>query len=174
MRAPIWPPFPVPRSQFFRRICPRPSGILMTKTLTGFSRQPLEVRRRGRLPAGLDANSSKAAAGSNEPILKRSPPTEGSSRRRQGQIAPPTLTRGQINAVRAAFKAAAAGHRTLNREARWHALTAHAVTQSRRCEAPASACLIVAQVFASAWGFSFQRLLAGFSMREPRGLLTIH
>jgi hypothetical protein len=78
-----------------------------------------EVRRRGRLPPGLDANSPKAAAGSSEPIPKRGPPSGGLSGRRQEQIAPPTLTTGQINAVRAAFK----GGITPSRIARQFGLT---------------------------------------------------
>jgi hypothetical protein len=64
-----------------------------------------EAKRRGRLPPSLDANSPKAAIGSRESIPKGSPPAEAPSRRRQNQNAPPSLTRGQINAVRAAFKA---------------------------------------------------------------------
>jgi hypothetical protein len=64
-----------------------------------------EVKRRGRLPPSLDANSPKAAIGSREPIPKQNPPAEALSRRKQNQIAAPSLTRGQINAVRAAFKA---------------------------------------------------------------------
>jgi hypothetical protein len=64
-----------------------------------------EVKRRGRLPPSFNANSSKAAIGSREPIPKRSSPTDAPSRRRQNQNAPPSLARGQINAVRAAFKA---------------------------------------------------------------------
>lgn len=61
-----------------------------------------EVKRRGRLPPGFEGSSAKTVAGSAEPI---SPPTEASSRPRRRQMAPPSLTRGQVNAVRAAFKA---------------------------------------------------------------------
>ena len=64
-----------------------------------------ETRRRGRLRPGQEVSSAKAAGALSEPIPKRSPPTEGPSRRRQGQVVSPPLTRGQINAVRAAIKA---------------------------------------------------------------------
>ena len=64
-----------------------------------------ETRRRGRLPPGQEASSAKAGAGSSEPIPKRSPPHGAPTRRAKEQIAPPSLTRGQVNAVRAAFKA---------------------------------------------------------------------
>ena len=64
-----------------------------------------EARRRGRLPPGLEASSAKSVVSSAEPTNKSPQPERGPSRHRQVQIAPPSLTRGQINAVRAAFKA---------------------------------------------------------------------
>jgi hypothetical protein len=51
-----------------------------------------EAKRRGRAPAGIQTD---------EPVAKRS---LGTDDRRQGELAV-SLTRGQINAVRAAFKA---------------------------------------------------------------------
>jgi hypothetical protein len=51
-----------------------------------------EAKRRGRAPAGIQTD---------EPVAKRSSGTDDS---RQGELAV-SLTRGQINAVRAAFKA---------------------------------------------------------------------
>jgi hypothetical protein len=51
-----------------------------------------EAKRRGRSPAGIQTD---------EPATERSPRTDD---RRQGVVAV-SLTRGQINAVRAAFKA---------------------------------------------------------------------
>jgi len=64
-----------------------------------------EVKRRGRLLPGLGASSAKSGAGSSEPIPKRSPPHGAPTRRAKEKIARPSLTRGQVNAVRAAFKA---------------------------------------------------------------------
>ena len=64
-----------------------------------------EARRRGRLPPDLEARSAKSAVSSAEPTNKPPQPKSGPSRHRQVLIAPPSLTRGQINAVRAAFKA---------------------------------------------------------------------
>ena len=64
-----------------------------------------EARRRGRLAPDLEASSAKSVVSSAEPTNKPPQPKSGPSRRRQVQIAPPSLRRGQINAVRAAFKA---------------------------------------------------------------------
>ena len=64
-----------------------------------------EVKRRGRLPLGFEASSANATSGSAEPSAKPGTPAGSPSRRRQGQIVSPPLTRGQINAVRATFKA---------------------------------------------------------------------
>jgi hypothetical protein len=52
-----------------------------------------EAKRRGRSPAGMQAD---------KPVAKRSSRTDD---RRQVESAAVSLTRGQINAVRAAFKA---------------------------------------------------------------------
>ena len=64
-----------------------------------------EVKRRGRYPPGLELSSAKSVVSSAEPTTKPPPPKSGPVRRRQVQIAAPALTRGQVNAVRAAFKA---------------------------------------------------------------------
>ena len=63
-----------------------------------------ETRRRGRSPPGSETSPAKTAAGSGEPFGKQPAPKSG-ARRRQEQIVQRSLTRGQINAVRAAFKA---------------------------------------------------------------------
>jgi hypothetical protein len=55
-----------------------------------------EAKRRGRSPSGIQANAP------DETVLKR---TIKSSRKRQVEVATISLTRGQVNAVRAAFKA---------------------------------------------------------------------
>jgi hypothetical protein len=55
-----------------------------------------EAKRRGRSPTGVQVD---------EPRPKRSPPPDKSSPRRQVEAATVSLTRGQVNAVRAAAKA---------------------------------------------------------------------
>ena|SRR5271166_5998576 len=64
-----------------------------------------EARRRGRVPSLLEASSAKRGVSSTEPMTTPPQPKNGPSRRRQVQVAPRALTRGQINAVQAAFKA---------------------------------------------------------------------
>jgi predicted DNA binding protein len=54
-----------------------------------------EAKRRGRVPPSVRANAS------DESVPKRSSSTD----RRQAEIRTASLTRGQVNAVRAAFKA---------------------------------------------------------------------
>ena len=58
-----------------------------------------EASRRGRLPPRVQASAS------DESIPKRSSRPDTSSHRRQVEVATVSLTRGQVNAVRAAFKA---------------------------------------------------------------------
>ena len=57
-----------------------------------------ETKRRGRLPPRVGAESERL------PLAKRLSPTDKISRRR-ATVAEVSLTRGQVNAVRAAFKA---------------------------------------------------------------------
>ena len=64
-----------------------------------------ELKRRGRLPPGLVSPSAKPAESAWEPNEKPPPLKGGPVRRGQTQIAAPSLTRGQVNALRAAFKA---------------------------------------------------------------------
>jgi hypothetical protein len=55
-----------------------------------------EAKRRGRSPPRVQADES---------VPKQSSRTDESSHRRQAEVATVSLTRGQVNAVRAAFKA---------------------------------------------------------------------
>ena len=64
-----------------------------------------EAKRRGRLLGGLEASLAKAGASSTAQIVKQPQPTDEPSRGGRGKISSPPLTRGQMNAVRAAFKA---------------------------------------------------------------------
>jgi hypothetical protein len=58
-----------------------------------------EAKRRGRLLPNIQANTP------DQSVQKRSSPTDKSSQRRQVEVAAVSLTRGQVNAVRAAAKA---------------------------------------------------------------------
>ena len=58
-----------------------------------------EVSRRGRLPPTVQAKVSEESAS------HRSSRNDTSARQKQSEVAAVSLTRGQINAVRAAFKA---------------------------------------------------------------------
>jgi hypothetical protein len=58
-----------------------------------------EAKRRGRLLPSVQANTP------DQSVRKRSSPTDKSSHRRQVEVAMVSLTRGQVNAVHAAFKA---------------------------------------------------------------------
>jgi CBS domain-containing protein len=61
-----------------------------------------EMGRRGKSPPNVGTGSTPPAAD----LLPKSPPAaEKRSHRRQVEVAPLSLTRGQVNAVRAAFKA---------------------------------------------------------------------
>jgi DNA-binding CsgD family transcriptional regulator len=63
-----------------------------------------EMKRRGRPPPSVEADSAKSSAPLG-PQNKQSPPTGKISRRRRVEIVEVSLTRGQVNAVRSAFKA---------------------------------------------------------------------
>lgn len=78
-----------------------------------------EARQRGRQPPSLEASAAKPVASSAGAIPKQLLPTGRVSRQRQVGIATASLTRGQVNAVRAAFKAGV----TLSRIARQFGLT---------------------------------------------------
>ena len=61
-----------------------------------------EAKRRGRLPQSIKTDVTPSALRSSELTTKRVPPT---AKRRQVDIAEVPLTRGQVNAIRASFKA---------------------------------------------------------------------
>jgi hypothetical protein len=61
-----------------------------------------EARRRNRLPPGVRTEMPSSALRSQELTTKRLTPT---AKRRQVEIAEVSLTRGQVNAIRASFKA---------------------------------------------------------------------
>ena len=64
-----------------------------------------EAKRRGRPLASLEPGRTSKAVDPDEPKPKRPQSTRRPTRLRQIGLAPSALTQGQINAVRAAFKA---------------------------------------------------------------------
>jgi len=64
-----------------------------------------EMKRRGRLPPSVAADSEQSSGHPSNLVTKRSSPSDKSSRRRHTDIHEVSLTRGQVNAVRSAFKA---------------------------------------------------------------------
>ena len=63
-----------------------------------------EAKRRGRLPSTVGTDSSPSSCPPPDLLTKRSSTTD-KSKRRQVDVAEISLTRGQVNAVRSAFKA---------------------------------------------------------------------
>ena len=61
-----------------------------------------EAKRRGRLPPSVRTDKTSSALRPSDLTTKRSPPT---AKRRKVDIAEVSLTRGQVNAIRASFKA---------------------------------------------------------------------
>jgi predicted DNA-binding protein (UPF0251 family) len=61
-----------------------------------------EARRRGRLPPSVRTERPSSAMRPLELTTKRSPPTD---KKRKVDVAEVSLTRGQVNAIRASFKA---------------------------------------------------------------------
>jgi len=61
-----------------------------------------EAKRRGRLPPSIETNFAPSSPRSSDLATKPTPPTD---KPRKVDIAEVSLTRGQVNAVRAAFKA---------------------------------------------------------------------
>ena len=64
-----------------------------------------EAKRRGRPMRMAEASPTNTPAASSEPILKQTKPPGRPTRQRQMRPAAAALTKGQVNAVRAAFKA---------------------------------------------------------------------
>jgi predicted DNA-binding protein (UPF0251 family) len=61
-----------------------------------------EAKRRGRLPPSVRTDVTPPVSRPSELTTKRLPPTD---KRRRVDIVEVTLTRGQVNAIRASFKA---------------------------------------------------------------------
>jgi hypothetical protein len=61
-----------------------------------------EAKRRNRLPRRIGTNSTRSSRRPSDLVMKQSPRTD---KRRRADIAKVPLTGGQVNAVRAAFKA---------------------------------------------------------------------
>ena len=64
-----------------------------------------EMKRRDRLPPSVGADLEQSPGHSSNLVIKRWPPRDKSSYRRETDIPEVSLTRGQVNAVRSAFKA---------------------------------------------------------------------
>ena len=64
-----------------------------------------EAKRRGRPMPMAEARPTNTPAASSEPIPKQTKPPGRPTRQRQIGLAAASLTQGQVNAVRAAFKA---------------------------------------------------------------------
>jgi hypothetical protein len=64
-----------------------------------------EANRRGRPMPMAEGSPTKTPAASSEPIPKQTKPPGSPTRQRQVGVAPAALTKGQVNVVRAAFKA---------------------------------------------------------------------
>jgi hypothetical protein len=64
-----------------------------------------EAKRRGRLPRSVEADLTPSPRLPSDLLTKRAPSTDKTSSRRPAETEGASLTRGQVNAVRAAFKA---------------------------------------------------------------------
>ena len=64
-----------------------------------------EMKRRGKLPPNVGADSEHSPGHSSNSVIKRLPPSDKSSQSRRAHIPEATLTRGQVNVNRSAFKA---------------------------------------------------------------------
>jgi DNA-binding CsgD family transcriptional regulator len=64
-----------------------------------------EMKLRGRFPPSVGADSEQSPGHSSNSVIKRLPPRDKSSQRRQTDIPEAALTRGQVNVIRSAFKA---------------------------------------------------------------------
>ena len=103
---------PVPPSPktFLRKDLPKALGYLEDQQLDRLLGAAIdETRRRGRSPPGLEPPSTTTGAGEQDE--KKPAPKKRPARRGRTEIAAPSLTRGQVNAVRASFKAGIAPSR---------------------------------------------------------------
>jgi DNA-binding NarL/FixJ family response regulator len=64
-----------------------------------------EMKRRSKLPPSVGVDSQQSPGHSSNSVIKRLPPSDKSSHRRQTDIPEVSLTRGQVNVIRSAFKA---------------------------------------------------------------------
>jgi hypothetical protein len=64
-----------------------------------------EMKQRGRLPPNVGADSEQSSRHPSDLLTKRLPASNKSSKQRPVDIVEVSLTRGQVNAVRSAFKA---------------------------------------------------------------------
>jgi hypothetical protein len=64
-----------------------------------------EMKRRGKLPPSVGADLRQSPGHSSNSVIKRLPPSGKSSQRREADVPAATLTRGQVNVIRSAFKA---------------------------------------------------------------------
>jgi hypothetical protein len=91
-----------------------------------------ELKRRGRLPPNVGADAEQSSRRPLNLLTKRLPPTDKTSHRRQADFPQVSLTRGQINAVRAAFKAGI----TLSRIARQFGISQSNVRKALATDEP--------------------------------------
>ena len=91
-----------------------------------------ELKRRGRLPPSVGAEAEQSSRRPLKLLTKRLPPTDKTSHRRQPDLPQVSLTRGQINAVRAAFKAGI----TLSRIARQFGISQSNVRKALATDEP--------------------------------------
>jgi hypothetical protein len=91
-----------------------------------------ELKRRGRLPPSVGADAEQRSRRPSNLLTKQLPRTDKTSHRRQADLPQVSLTRGQINAVRAAFKAGI----TLSRIARQFGISQSNVRKALATDEP--------------------------------------
>jgi hypothetical protein len=91
-----------------------------------------ELKRRGRLPPSVGADAEQRSRRPLNLLTKQLPRTDKTSHRRQADLPQVSLTRGQINAVRAAFKAGI----TLSRIARQFGISQSNVRKALATDEP--------------------------------------
>ena len=64
-----------------------------------------EMKRRGRLPPNVGADSEQSSRPHSDSLTKRLPANDKSTHRQFTDIPENSLTRGQVNVIRSAFKA---------------------------------------------------------------------
>ena len=95
-----------PRRTFLPKDLPKAIRYLEDRELDWLLRAATEeTKRRGRPMPMPEASPTNTPAASSEPIPEQTKPSGRQFRQRQIRPAAASLTRGQVNAVRAAFKA---------------------------------------------------------------------